>query len=111
MGITKTFIGLEDVPVTSVNGKSGGDVTISAGDVGADPSGSAASVQGNLNTHTSAKSNPHSVTAAQVDAYSKSETDTKLGDKANKEDVPSNTETWTFSLEDGSTVEKKVYVG
>lgn len=32
-------------------------------------------------------------------------------DMAKKEDVPSTTENWTFTLEDGSTVTKKVYVG
>ena len=31
--------------------------------------------------------------------------------KADKSDVPSTTETWTFTLEDGSPVTKKVYVG
>lgn len=32
-------------------------------------------------------------------------------DMAKKEDVPSTTENWTFTLEDGSTVTKAVYVG
>jgi hypothetical protein len=30
---------------------------------------------------------------------------------ANKDDVPQTTETWTFTLEDGSTVTKAVYIG
>lgn len=66
----------------ATNGSSGGGavdsifsrtgvVTAQAGDytpaqVGADPAGSAAAVQGNLDTHTSSTANPHSVTAAQI---------------------------------------------
>ena len=34
-----------------------------------------------------------------------------LADYAKKSEVPSNTETWTFTLEDGTTVTKAVYVG
>ena len=37
-------------------------------EIGADPAGSSATVQGNLNTHTTEESNPHSVTAEQVGA-------------------------------------------
>lgn len=56
--------------VTSFNSRTGavtpqaGDYT--ASDVGADPAGSSATVQTNLNTHTSNTLNPHSVTKAQV---------------------------------------------
>lgn len=39
--------------------------------------GKAGSVQTNLNNHTSNRSNPHGVTASQVGAYTKSETDTR----------------------------------
>lgn len=39
--------------------------------------GKAGSVQTNLNTHTGSRSNPHGVTASQVGAYTKSETDTR----------------------------------
>lgn len=39
-----------------------------------DPSGSAAAVQSNLDTHVADQENPHSVTAAQVGAYTKEET-------------------------------------
>lgn len=42
--------------------------SVTAAQVGADPSGSAAAVQSNLDAHTSNTSNPHSVTAAQVGA-------------------------------------------
>ena len=58
--------------VTSFNGRFGavsaesGDYT--AAQVGADPSGSAAAVQSNLDTHTGNTSNPHSVTATQAGA-------------------------------------------
>ncbi|WP_321367558.1 hypothetical protein [uncultured Desulfuromusa sp.] len=56
--------------VDSVFGRTGAIVT-QTGDytpaqVGADPAGSAAAVQGNLNTHTGSTANPHSVTPAQV---------------------------------------------
>ena len=53
--------------VTSVNGETGA-VVLDATDVGADPAGSASTVQGNLNSHTGNTSNPHSTTAAQVGA-------------------------------------------
>lgn len=33
------------------------------------------------------------------------------GDYAKKSEVPSSTETWTFTLENGTTVTKAVYVG
>lgn len=51
----------------TVNGKAlSADVTLSAADVGADAAGAASGVQTNLTSHTNNKSNPHSVTAAQV---------------------------------------------
>ncbi|KKM67714.1 hypothetical protein LCGC14_1468290, partial [marine sediment metagenome] len=37
-------------------------------EIGADPAGSSATVQGNLNTHTANESNPHNVIAEQVGA-------------------------------------------
>jgi hypothetical protein len=51
--------------VDSVNGQTG-DVVLDAGDVGADVSGAAATVQTNLTTHIGNTSNPHAVTKAQV---------------------------------------------
>lgn len=42
--------------------------TPNASDVGADPVGSSAAVQGNLDTHIQNKQNPHSVTADQIGA-------------------------------------------
>jgi hypothetical protein len=54
-------------PVQSVNGKTGA-VVLDAADVGADVAGAAATVQGNLNSHTGNTSNPHDTTAAQVGA-------------------------------------------
>ena len=53
--------------VDSVNGEVGA-VVLDAGDVGADPTGSAATVQGNLDSHESSTANPHAVTAAQAGA-------------------------------------------
>ena len=51
----------------TVNGKAlSADVTLSAADVGADAAGAASGVQTNLTSHTNNKSNPHSVTKAQV---------------------------------------------
>lgn len=44
-------------------------------EVGADQSGAAAAVQANLDTHTSNKSNPHGVTAAQIGAATESYVD------------------------------------
>lgn len=44
-----------------------------------------------FNAHTANKSNPHSVTASQVGAYSKTETDSKLALKANDSEVVHNT--------------------
>lgn len=44
-----------------------------------------------FNAHTANKSNPHSVTASQVGAYSKTETDSKLALKANDSEVIHNT--------------------
>ena len=41
---------------------------VTAEQVGADPAGSAASVQGNLDVHTNNKENPHGVTATQTGA-------------------------------------------
>ena len=58
-----------------------------ASEVGADVAGTADTL---VSTHANNKSNPHEVTAAQ------------LGLK---------TESWTFTLEDGTIVTKAVYVG
>lgn len=44
----------------------------------------------NLNTHIGDKNNPHSTTAAQVGAYSKSESDTLLNTKLGKEETAIN---------------------
>lgn len=65
-GITPASIGA--VPTSrTVNGKAlSADVTLSAADVGADAAGAASGVQTNLTSHTNNKSNPHSVTKAQV---------------------------------------------
>lgn len=51
----------------TVNGKAlSADVTLTAADVGADAAGAASGVQTNLTSHINNKSNPHSVTKAQV---------------------------------------------
>lgn len=87
--------------VNSVNGQTA-TVVLTATDVGADPLGSATSVQTNLNTHTALTNNPHSVTKAQVglanadntsDANKPVSTATQaaLDLKANSTALPSNT--------------------
>lgn len=59
------YIDADGAPVQSVNGESG-DVVLDAADVGADPAGSANTVQSNLNTHINDDENPHDTTKAQV---------------------------------------------
>lgn len=55
----------------TVNGKAlSSNISLTYSDVGADASGAASGVQTNLNSHTTNKSNPHGVTAAQVGALS-----------------------------------------
>ena len=54
------YINAAGAPVQSVNTKTG-TVTLSAADVGADPSGSAAGVQSNLDSHTGATTNVHGI--------------------------------------------------
>lgn len=63
---TATEVGA--VPTTrTVNGKAlSSNISLTANDVGTDSSGSANTVQTNLNTHTSNKNNPHGVTLAQL---------------------------------------------
>jgi len=58
----------EYVPLTrKINGHElSTDLILTPEDVGADPSGAASAVQGNLDTHTGNTSNPHSVSASQV---------------------------------------------
>ena len=57
--------------------------SVTAGQVGADPAGSAGSVQSNLDTHIADNTNPHSVTAAQVGSYTTAQTDTLVQDAIN----------------------------
>jgi hypothetical protein len=52
--------------VASVNGEIGA-VVLDAADVGADPAGTAAAVQGNLDTHTSQTTNAHGGIVAETD--------------------------------------------
>jgi len=54
------FIDAAGAPVQSVNTQTGA-VTLSASDVGADPSGSASAVQSNLDAHTGASTNVHGI--------------------------------------------------
>ena len=68
-----------------------------------------------LTAHINNKSNPHGVTAEQAGAVPTSRT---VNGKALSEnislsaaDIGLTTETWTFTLEDGSTVTKAVHVG
>lgn len=52
---------------TTINNKPlSGSVLLAAGDVGADPAGSAAAVQAGLSAHAAKQDNPHGVTAQQV---------------------------------------------
>jgi|SRR5690625_1486663 len=63
--------------VDSVNGQVG-VVVLDAGDVGADPAGSASSVASALDDHEADVSNPHGVTAQQVGAATPADVDTRL---------------------------------
>lgn len=71
------------------DGKDGSDATVTVANI-ATALGYTPANANDLSSHTGNKNNPHGVTASQ------------LGLK---------TETWTFALEDGSTVTKVVYVG
>ena len=83
---------ITSAPVSSVNGQVG-VVQLNASNVGADASGAAATAESNAkahtNTHINNTSNPHGVTASQIGLSS---------------------ETWTFTLTNGSTVTKKVAI-
>ena len=57
-----------DAAAHKVLGAGGGFVALSAADVGADPSGAAATVQTHLDAHTGDADNPHGTTAVQVGA-------------------------------------------
>jgi hypothetical protein len=65
-----TLLSTSSSSVTSFNGRTGAVVPTSgdytAADVGADVSGAAATVQGNLTTHIGDTANPHATTKAQV---------------------------------------------
>ena len=54
------YIDAAGAPVQSVNTQTGA-VSLGAGDVGADPAGSAAAVQSNLDTHTGSSTNVHGI--------------------------------------------------
>ena len=66
--ITLSASDVSAVPTSrTVNGKAlSSNITLSASDIGADASGSASTVQGNLDSHTGDTSNPHGVTKSQV---------------------------------------------
>jgi hypothetical protein len=69
----------------TVNGKAlSSNISLTYSDVGADASGAASGVQTNLNSHTTNKSNPHEVTAAQVGAVP---TGRKVNGKALSSDI------------------------
>ena len=84
---------LTSVPVASVNGKTGA-VTLSASEVGAAPTS-----HGN---HVPATQTANNATFLRNDNTWQKVTPAGIGLK---------TEIWTFTLEDGSTVTKAVYVG
>ena len=84
---------LTSAPVASVNGKTGA-VTLSASDVGAAPTS-----HGN---HVPATETANNARFLRNDNTWQTVTPANIGLK---------TETWTFTLEDGSTVTKAVYVG
>ena len=71
-GVTKSQVGLGNVDNTSDVNKPVSTAQATA------ISDAKTEVQNNLNTHASNVSNPHKVTAAQVGAYTKAETDTKI---------------------------------
>ena len=60
---------------------------VTAAQAGADPAGSAATVQGNLNTHEADQSNPHNVTAAQTGAPTQGDLDAHTGRTDNPHSV------------------------
>ncbi len=71
-------------------GDTGNPHSVTASQVGADPTGSADAVQANLDTHTADTGNPHSVTASQVGADPlgsadgvQANLDTHVGDTSN----------------------------
>lgn len=84
---------LTSAPVASVNGKTGA-VTLSASDVGAAPTS-----HGN---HVPSTETANNARFLRNDNTWQTVTPANIGLK---------TETWTFTLEDGSTVTKAVYVG
>lgn len=55
--------------------------------------------------------NPHNVKLSDLGINVSANDLNNVTSKANKSEVPSKTENWTFTLEDGSTVTKAVYVG
>lgn len=55
--------------------------------------------------------NPHNVKLSDLGINVSANDLNNVTSKANKSEVPSKTENWTFTLEDGSTVNKVVYVG
>lgn len=66
-------------PVQSVNTQTG-VVTLGAADVGADPAGSASTVQGNLNTHIADTGNPHATSLGNIGAGTYAELDAAISD-------------------------------
>ena len=80
-----------------------------------DPAGSAATVQGNLNAHINNKQNPHGVTAAQVGAYTKTETNNLI----NAGKVPTGSILWFatnnapsgFLACNGANISRTTYAG
>ena len=62
------YLTAETDPTVPAWAKAASKPAYTAAEVGADPAGSAAGVQSNLDTHTGNKVNPHGVTAAQVGA-------------------------------------------
>ena len=78
-----------------------------------DPKGSAAIVQKNLNTHINNKKNPHGVTAAQVGAYTKTETNNLI----NASKIPTGSVFWFaannapngFLICDGAKISRTTY--
>ena len=113
--VTKAQVGLGNCDNTSDVNK---PVSTAQATAIADAKAAGTTAQTNLTSHINNKSNPHSVTLAQLGVTATAaELNYMDGVTSNVQTQIDNlkssmtTEQWTFTLEDGSTVTKAVYVG
>lgn len=95
-------------PVQQVNGQTG-NVSLGAGDVGADSAGSAAAVQGNLTTHINDTDNPHATDLGNLGAGTYDELNAALSD-ANPIGVVAFGQSQAVSTTTSTTFQNKVSV-